>query len=95
MMLPVYLAHSLLVRPTPHALTPPPPEVTGPLNDPCGSPHYVAPEILSRVPYGVEVDMWSVGVVCFVLLSGDMPFEEGFEISPGSGAGMKVMYHIT
>ena len=29
----------------------------------CGTPGYVAPEILKRVPYGAAVDMWSVGVL--------------------------------
>jgi calcium/calmodulin-dependent protein kinase I len=44
------------------------------LTEQCGTPTYVAPEILRGTPYGVPSDMWSVGVICFVLLSGCPPF---------------------
>jgi serine/threonine protein kinase len=40
----------------------------------CGTPGYVAPEMLKMSPYGPEVDMWSVGVIMYVLLSGMAPF---------------------
>jgi serine/threonine protein kinase len=41
---------------------------------PCGTPAYVAPEILRNQPYGVEVDIWSIGVICYILLAGYPPF---------------------
>eukprot|EP01036_Dinobryon_divergens_P029898 gene29899-39068_t len=44
------------------------------LTDQLGTPDYIAPDILSRKPYGKAVDMWSLGVVVFVLLGGYMPF---------------------
>ena len=46
------------------------------LTAPCGTPNYVAPEILARARYGVEVDAWSAGVLVFILLGGYMPFDD-------------------
>eukprot|EP00270_Netrium_digitus_P002306 TRINITY_DN1259_c0_g2_i1.p1 TRINITY_DN1259_c0_g2~~TRINITY_DN1259_c0_g2_i1.p1 ORF type:complete len:358 (-),score=55.03 TRINITY_DN1259_c0_g2_i1:225-1298(-) len=40
----------------------------------CGSPLYMAPEVIRGRLYGPEVDMWSAGVICFTALSGYMPF---------------------
>eukprot|EP01029_Cantina_marsupialis_P027801 TRINITY_DN774017_c0_g1_i1.p1 TRINITY_DN774017_c0_g1~~TRINITY_DN774017_c0_g1_i1.p1 ORF type:complete len:364 (+),score=96.45 TRINITY_DN774017_c0_g1_i1:147-1238(+) len=40
----------------------------------CGSPLYTAPEIFIDGDYGKECDMWSVGVILFLLLSGTLPF---------------------
>ena len=40
----------------------------------CGTHAYVAPEILRVDHYGCEVDIWSMGVICYVLLAGYPPF---------------------
>ncbi|TMS22674.1 Myosin light chain kinase, smooth muscle [Larimichthys crocea] len=40
-----------------------------------GTPEFVAPEVISFEPVGLETDMWSIGVICFILLSGESPFQ--------------------
>ncbi|XP_023297882.2 myosin light chain kinase, smooth muscle isoform X8 [Lucilia cuprina] len=39
-----------------------------------GTPEFIPPEIISYEPIGFQSDMWSVGVICYVLLSGLSPF---------------------
>ncbi|XP_050743272.1 titin isoform X47 [Drosophila biarmipes] len=39
-----------------------------------GTPEFIPPEIISYEPIGFKSDMWSVGVICYVLLSGLSPF---------------------
>jgi len=40
----------------------------------CGSPPFVAPEIVERCQYDEKVDMWSIGCILYLLLSGQYPF---------------------
>ncbi|KAK5175316.1 serine/threonine-protein kinase gin4 [Saxophila tyrrhenica] len=76
------------------------------LSTPCGSPHYAAPEVVSSRPYdGTQADVWSCGVILYVMLTGTTPYnysEEGdirvlfrdiakadYHLPPGLGAEAK------
>ncbi|XP_033244020.1 serine/threonine-protein kinase polo-like [Drosophila miranda] len=41
----------------------------------CGTPNYIAPEILTKKGHSFEVDIWSIGCVMYTLLVGQHPFE--------------------
>ncbi|XP_051849714.1 death-associated protein kinase 2-like isoform X1 [Antechinus flavipes] len=45
----------------------------------CGLPEYVAPEVIKLEPLTVVADMWSVGVITYILLSGVSPFQDKME----------------
>ncbi|XP_021369212.1 hormonally up-regulated neu tumor-associated kinase homolog [Mizuhopecten yessoensis] len=44
------------------------------LNTQCGSPAYAVPELLGRKKYGPQVDVWSIGVNMYAMLTGNLPF---------------------
>lgn len=45
------------------------------MTDMVGTLYTMAPEVLKGSAYDSSCDMWSIGVMAYVLLSGDMPFE--------------------
>ncbi|XP_060777046.1 myosin light chain kinase, smooth muscle-like isoform X2 [Neoarius graeffei] len=40
-----------------------------------GTPEFVAPEVICYEPVTLATDMWSIGVICYILLSGESPFQ--------------------
>ena len=43
----------------------------------CGTPNYIAPEMIFKTGYSKPVDMWAVGCIAFILLGGYLPFDTG------------------
>lgn len=41
----------------------------------CGTPQYIAPEVINYEPLSFSADMWSIGVITYILLSGMSPFQ--------------------
>lgn len=69
-------------------------EEHGQLNTFCGSPGYAAPEIITRSGHGKAVDVWSVGVIAYILLCGYHPFKAADIVTTlNNVTGGKLVFH--
>ncbi|KAE8574188.1 hypothetical protein XENTR_v10024986, partial [Xenopus tropicalis] len=68
---------------------------SGEITEPCGTPEVrLAPEVVSRHRYGRPVDCWAVGVVMFILLSGNPPFYDENEEENSESHNRKIFRKI-
>ena len=56
-----------------------------------GTPGYIAPEMILQLPFDTKCDVWQLGVLAYILISGIPPFEEPPHLE-GTQAGMEAMF---
>ena len=50
------------------------------LNHYCGTPHYMDPDLVRKVPYnGQAADVWACGIILYIILAGSLPFFAEYE----------------
>jgi len=42
----------------------------------CGTSSYMAPEVIQQLPYDTQADMWSLGVIVYYVITGNLPFDD-------------------
>jgi serine/threonine protein kinase len=59
----------------------------------CGTPNYIAPEMLRGEDYSFSIDWWALGVLCYEMMAGRSPFEPVNE-NPGDNPDLNTEDHL-
>ena len=58
----------------------------------CGTPSYMAPEIINKIDYSFSVDIWALGILLFKMLSGSYPFNGIYIVFNNLGKNNKELF---
>ncbi|CAF3748898.1 unnamed protein product [Rotaria sordida] len=58
----------------------------------CGTPHYIAPEVIMHRPYTVSPDYWTLGIIIHEMVTGDAPYDRTYRIESNTNETESIEY---
>ncbi|CAF4561167.1 unnamed protein product [Rotaria sp. Silwood1] len=58
----------------------------------CGTPHYIAPEVIMQRPYTVSPDYWTLGIIIHEMVTGDAPYDRTYRIDSNTNETESIEY---